>query len=65
MNSRNRLAGALALWVSLTACRFRGGSTDSKLNDEMRQPWERGDISTSTMPISASRPVVTMTVQSG
>ena len=41
--SRNRLAGALALWVSLAACVFAADPPISKLKDEMRQPWERGD----------------------
>lgn len=45
MHSRNRLAGALALWVSFASCVFAADPPVSKLKDEMRQPWERGDTS--------------------
>src|SRR5687768_6561493 len=45
MHSRNRLAGALALWVSFASCVFAADTPVAKLKDEMRQPWERGDTS--------------------
>src|SRR5690348_9037491 len=43
MSRWNRLAGALVLWVSLAACVFAADLPISKLKDEMRLPWQRGD----------------------
>jgi len=45
MNLRNGLAGALALWVSFATCVFAADLPVSRLKNEMRQPWERGDTS--------------------
>jgi hypothetical protein len=45
LNSRNRLAGALALWVSLATSVLAAAPPISKLKDQMRQPWERIDTS--------------------